>query len=409
MRVLQVVPGLSPNFGGPSVALTDMSRLLCERGVETLMIATNEDSQGRLDVPLGVPINYRGAQVLYCNVWPRTRYAFSASLARELRRLAPTFDVLHIHWLYNFSPLAAAWAAQRAGVPYLVTPAGSLDPNLMRKNRWLKAIYMRTLGGYITGRAAGIIYTTEAERRLANLPNRKVPTHVIPVGLDGRQYEALPVRGGFRARFPELVDKKVVMFLSRLHPQKGLDLLIQAFKEIGRRHERAHLLIVGADGNDYARQVKVWVQEAGLSSRVTFSGRVADELKVSAYVDCDIFVLPSRAENFGAVVTEAMACGCPVVISDRVNLCGEVAAADAGVVVPCSVEGVVAGLDRVLRDENLARRISANGQRLVRRRFTWEVAFEQLIPLYRQLAESGHNRRARSSSLVETGTIAPTR
>jgi glycosyltransferase involved in cell wall biosynthesis len=387
MKVLQVIPGTSTNFGGPSVALTDMSRLLCAKGIETSILTTNIDpAMGRMRVPLGVPTEQRGARVVYCNVWPRTRYAFSTSLARTLFQTAHLYDVIHIHWLYNFAPLAAAMAARRAKVPYVLQPNGSLDPNLMKKNRIFKKIYNSSIGKYIIENASGIIYTTQTEQRLASIPKDRIPSHIVPVGLDGEEYVRLPTRGRFRGQFPEFADKFIVLFLSRINHQKGLDLLIPAFRIVAAKHSRAHLVIAGSDGDGYGRQVRQWVGEAGLSNRVSFVGRVPDELKLAAYVDADLFVLPSYAENFGAVVTEALACRCPVVISNRVNICDEIAAAEAGIVTECTVASVADGMALVIESPDLARRLGQNGYDLVQRKFTWDVALEKMIPIYRELA-----------------------
>lgn len=386
MKVLQVVPGMSPNFGGPSTALTDLTRMLCERGIETTLLTTNADQFGRLDVPLGVPVDQRGARIIYFNIWPLGRYAFSPALAQTLFRIAYQYDVVHIYWLYNFSSLAAALAASWARVPYVLNPAGSLDPYLMQKNRAIKDIYITLLGNYIIRNASAIIFTSEGERRLASFRETHIPTHIVPVGLDWHNYANLPPRGLFRRQFSEIGDKPLILFLSRVSRQKGLDLLIQAVRKIAPKYPNAHLVIAGPDGEGYGVQVKQWVAEAGLESRVTFVGYIPDHLKLAAYVDCDVFVLPSYAENFGAVVTEALACKRPVVISNRVNICDEIASAEAGIVVECSADSVADGIGRVLGDPGLAERLGENGYEMVRQKFTWDAALDMLIPIYRGLA-----------------------
>lgn len=385
MNVLQVVPGISPRFGGPSVALTDLTRLMSERGVNATLLTTNADPVGRLDVPLGVPSHVRGASVTYYGVWPRGRYGFSMSLASAILRTARNYDLLHIHWLYNFSSVVAALAARRARVPFVVQPNGSLDPVLMRKNRLVKGAYLTLAGSSILRHASGLIFTTEAERRLAGSDAAKAPTYVVPVGLDWEAYAELPPCGLFRQEHPETEGKRLVLFLSRISRQKGLDLLIPAFRAVASTDPDAHLVIAGPDSEGYEAEVRRWVNTAGLGQRVTFAGRIPDALKLAAYVDCDVFVLPSHAENFGAVVTEALACARPVVISDRVNICDEVDSAGAGVVVRSSPDAVAAGICRVLRDPATARQMGQNGREFVQRRFTWDVALDSLIQIYREV------------------------
>jgi glycosyltransferase involved in cell wall biosynthesis len=386
LKVLQVVPGLSSRHGGPSIALTDMTRLLCENGIDASMIATNYDLQGRSDVELGVVTKQRGARVIYHDIWPVNRWAFSFSLARNLLRTARDYDVMHIHWLFNFSSIMAAFAARRAGIPYVFQPNGSLHPSLMRKNQGMKNCYIRLLGGYILRHAAAISFASEEEKRLAHAIPPGVPAHVIPIGLDWREYEKLPARGLFRGEYPELAGKTVILFLSRISRQKGLDLLIPAFKEVATKHPSAHLVLAGPDGEDYGKRVREWIKTGGLEQRVTLTGRLPEHLKLAAYVDSDVFVLPSWGENFGAVVTEAMACRLPVVISNEVNICHEVAAAEAGVVVECTAGSVAAGLDRVLTNLDAGRAMGNKGRNAVREKFTWDVALRQIIPLYQGLA-----------------------
>lgn len=381
------------------VALTDMTRLLCERGVDTVIETTNTDWGGRWEVPLGVPTNQRGSRVTYHNIWPVNRYAASIPLARVLLSTARKYDVLHIHWLYNFSCLAAAFAARRAGVPYVFQPNGSLDPHLMARNTSLKRIYIRFFGRYIIRNAAAIIFTTEAERAQAYGVPTSAVTRIFPIGLDWRDYASLPEKGKFRAQFPETQGKQLVLFLSRLSRQKGIDLLIPAFRDIAQRFPQAHLVLAGPDGEGYGNHVREWVASAGLQSRVTFTGRLSDALKLAAYVDSDIFVLPSHAENFGAVVTEALACELPVVISDHVNTCDAVARGRAGVIVKCDSTSVAAGLARLLADPALAREYGRNGRRLVQTEFTWDAALDRLIPLYRELA-AGRRPLVQESSLA---------
>ena len=393
MKVLHVLPGSSPAFGGPSVALPGLAQALTRRGVEACLFTTNADPGGRLDVPLGRPIDQAGATVVYFNVWPPGRYLVSIPLARALHRSLRQYDVAHIHWLYPFSSLATAVLARRMRVPYVLQFNGSLDPHLMKKNAAVKKAYMALAGRYIVDHASALIFTSEAERRHAVLGGVTVPSFVVPIGLHWADYATLPARGRFRKTFPEIKDRRIILFLGRISRQKGLDLLVAAFGTILAKHADAHLVIAGPDGEGYGRQVRQWVVDAGLERRVTFAGRVPNELKRAAYVDSDVFVLPSYAENFGATVTEALACRRPVVISDRVNICDEIARAEAGLVVACSPDAVADGVGRVLDDPALAERLSGNGYDLVQQMFTWDAALEVLLPIYETVAGWPTDRR----------------
>ena len=185
-----------------------------------------------------------------------------------------------------------------------------------------------------------------------------------------------------------------MLFLGRISRQKGVDLLVPAFQQVLQRHADTHLVVAGPDSEGLEQSLRHAVTQRGMGSHVTFAGRVPDNLKLAAYADAAVYVLPSYAENFGATVTEALACGRPVVITNRVNVCDEIAAADAGVVVDCSVDAVAAGLNRVLSDDALADRLGRNGRALVQRKFTWDAAFDTLIPLYQTVIAASRRRAA---------------
>lgn len=389
MKIAHIVPGISPNFGGPSVALIGLAHAQRELGVDAEIITTNADPAGRTDVPLGRPVEQQGARVTYYNVWPRGRYAFSPQLARALAQSVREYDLLHVHWLYNFSPLLASLLAARAAVPYVLQPNGSLHPGLMQKNALVKRAYLATLGRFVIRNASGIIFTSEAERDHAGVDCGRVPAHVVPVGLRWQEYAAPPPPGEFRAQYPHLADKRIVLFLGRVGRQKGLDLLVPAFQDVARCYPDAHLVIAGPDGEGYRAQVEAWVAEAGLESRVTFTGRLEGRTKLAAYVDCNVFVLSSHGENFGAAVTEAMACGKPVVVSDRVDIAEEIVRGGAGVMVSCTPESVAAGLSRLLDDPALAAGLGERGRALIQRKFTWEAAVPRLIGIYESVLERG--------------------
>ena len=387
MKVLQIVPAIPPRGGSPSVIIKGLAGALTRAGIQATVFTTNADGDSRLDVPLGQPVECEGAQLIYYNVRPKGNYAFSPDLALALWRQVSAFDLVHIHWLYNFAPLAGALLTHMRGVPYIVQPHGSLDPVMLRRNRrWVKKVYLRSMGRLQFNRASAVIFTSEQERKLAAHADISAPTFVVPIGLDLAEYSKLPESGEFRSQYPQLKDKRLVLFLSRLAWQKGLDLLVKSFRIVASRNPDAHLLIVGPDSEGYGNQVKRWVAEEGLDSRITFVGPLYGRMKLAVFVDSEVFVLASYMENFGAVVTEALACRKPVVISNRVNIADEIAASEAGVVVDCSADSVADGINQVLDNPDLAKRLGENGYELVRRKFTWDAALQQLVPIYRDLA-----------------------
>ena len=386
MRILHVVPGISPKYGGP-LYIPGLLRGLIRHGVDATLATTDNDPDGRLEVPLNVPVVRDGVPHVFHHVLPLGgRFGFAPSLVTTLRRTIASYDLVHVHWLYNFACVAAARAAVTAQVPFVVQPHASLDPHMRRKNRLLKDSYLATIGRPLLTRASAMVFTAEDERALASYGPRRAEW-VIPNGLDLSAYERLPAPGTFRAAFPA-VDGPFVLFLGRLSRQKGLDLLLPAFQRVARARPGLTLVLAGPDHEGYERHVRALAQELGVADRVLFSGMLTGDLKLSAFVDADLFVLPSYAENFGGAIIEALACGLPVVISDQVNIHRELSSAGAATVVKCSTDSVAAGLESVLSDAGSRNRIAALGPSLVRARYGWDAIIPTLIARYREAIAS---------------------
>src|SRR5205823_9077804 len=206
-----------------------------------------------------------------------------------------------------------------------------------------------------------------------------------PNGLDLADYARLPKLGAFRCRHPAIGEAPIVLFFGRLNFKKGLDILADAFARLGPRAAGAWLVIAGPDGG-YRAATEGFVDAAGIRDRPIFTGLLQGEDKLAALADADLFVLPSYSENFGIAVIEAMACGLPVVISDRVNIWREVAEARAGLVVDCDAEAVARALAAVLDDAPDAAAMAERAARLVAERFTWAAAADRMLDVYRHIA-----------------------
>jgi glycosyltransferase involved in cell wall biosynthesis len=383
MRVLQVAPSISPNTGAPA-NITTFVRYLLKYGVEATVLTTNAEINGHKFLPLKEHIVQDGVSCIVHPVSPLgRRWKFAPSLVSTLVSTVSSYDLVHIHWLYDFSSLAAARAALAMDVRFVVQPHGSLDPHLFRTNRLLKRAYLATAGRPLLSRAAAVIFTAEQERRLAAYPVAR-PSWVVPVGLDMTRFESLPPRGTFRRAYPA-VGGPFLLFLGRLSPQKGLDLLLHSFRRILHMRGNLWLVLAGPDYRGYEAKLRRLAADLGIAHRVVFTGLVGHAVKLSAFVDAELFVLSSYAENFGGGITEALACGLPVVISDQVNIHQELAAANAATVVRCTVESVAGGIQGALGDPGLRRHMSVRGPELVRAHYTWDAVVPMLINKYREV------------------------
>lgn len=391
MKVLQVTPDVSPMLGGTTTAALNLCRALVRAGVGTTLVSTDLDEVGTWR-PAYAPKTLAATSVpnegfdIHCfaTSWP-SRLGVSRGLARFLREHAGEFDLIHIHRLYRFSTQSAIWHARKSGVPYFISPHGVLLPYHRRRRRLRKLAYDTAVQNTGLRHAAAIHYATTYEKRLAPPWLDTVPSIVIPNGINPDEFAHLPAAGSFRSLHPELRGQRLVVFLGRIAPQKGLDLLIEAFSSIASSLKDVHLVIAGPDYQGHRTLVQAWVEKANIKGRTTLLGALFGSDRMALLSDSDVCVLPSYAENFGIAAVEALACRVPLVISDRVGIWEEVRSAAAGLVVPCRADALYRAMRRILTNPALGARVAENGFNLATKRFTWDVAARDMARAYESI------------------------
>jgi glycosyltransferase involved in cell wall biosynthesis len=346
MRILHVIADLAQERGGPAEACIHMARGLAERGHEVRVLATDRGMR-RGQAPWWA--ESLGGVRLDIDLFPLQFPAFFATslpLGRAIEAAVRTADVVHLHSLYLFHDAVTGRYCRKFGVPYIVRPHGTLDPYIWRRHRMRKRIVEFLFQDRVLQGAAAIHYTTEEEMRLAALHARNAKGFVVPIGLDFAAFAPRP-SDRFRARWKEVGNRRILLFLGRLHPKKGLDVLAEAFAAMATARDDVHLVVAGPD--DGAREpTEAALRRLGVRDRTTFTGMLRGEDKLDAFYAADVFLLPSYSENFGIAVVEAMACGVPVVVSDQVNLWREVVG--AGAAVPCEAPAVATAATKLLDD-----------------------------------------------------------
>jgi glycosyltransferase involved in cell wall biosynthesis len=255
-----------------------------------------------------------------------------------------------------------------------------LDPWSLSQKRWKKRMALALGYRAALNRAAFLHVLNADEQRLIAPLQLTTRSVVLPNGVFIEELEPLPSRGAFRTRHPSLGAAPFVLFLSRLHPKKGLDVLAEAFAEVARRRSDVHLVVAGPDDGaqgDFQRRVTA----AGIGSRVQVVGPLYGRDKLAALVDAACFCLPSRQEGFSVAITEALACGVPVVISEACHF-PEVAAAGAGVVVALEPSRIAEALELTLAHPAQAARMGAAGSALVRANYTWDAIAAKTLSAY---------------------------
>jgi glycosyltransferase involved in cell wall biosynthesis len=249
-----------------------------------------------------------------------------------------------------------------------------------------KAIYWRLAEHRVLRDARSVLFTCEQERILAERSFRpfRCREAIVPIGIRGPVGDPGSQRRLFLDRFPELEGKRLLLFVSRIHRKKGCDLLIEGFGAIAREHPDLHLVMVGPDETGWQAELQHRASALGLGGRITWTGMLGGDLKWGAFHAAHAFALPSHAENFGIVVAEAMACGLPVLISNKVNIWREIAADGAGLVAEDDLEGTTAMLRRWLSCSPEGHETMAlNARRSFSDRFHVRRATTQLIDTLR--------------------------
>jgi glycosyltransferase involved in cell wall biosynthesis len=385
LKVLHVIPSVSPMRGGPSVLVRTIARSLARAGLEVHIAATDDNGQDRLDVPHGTPVLEEGPTYWY---FPRqTRfYTFSWPLSWWLSRHVRDYDLVHIHGLFSFATLPAALWASRSGVPYIVRPLGTLNRWGMRnRHPLLKKLSFRLIESRILAGAAVVHYTSQQEQLEAAELGIVQKSVVIPNPVDETVGHSMHVPGRFRALYPQLADRTVILFLSRLDAKKGLDLLLPAFGRVREQHPEVALVIAGNGDPGFVAALQQDATRLGIASDIIWTGFLAGEKKAALLTDANVFTLPSYSENFGMAVAEAIATGLPVVVSDQVGIHREILNAQAGLVVPCTVEELARALIQLVANSPLRSQMGENGTCLSRSLYSLDAVTGKLMNLYAEL------------------------
>lgn len=379
LRILHVVSAYYPavRYGGPIRSVHGLAAALAHRGHDVHVYTTSIDGDADLDVPLDRPVSLDGVSVHYFRVPALRRLWWSPSLGRRLRESIGDFDVVHIHAVFLWPMLAAARAAARAGVPYVLSPRGMLIQDVIsRKSRWVKTAWINLFERKTLSQAAAVHVTAElegAELRAMGLPSRHIAC--IPNGVDWPRAH-LPLRDGPYSALPE----RYVLFLSRISWKKGLDRLITAWQWV----RDVPLVIAGNDDESYRPQLQELARSLGISERVIFIGSVVDTHKWALYEHAQLFVLPSYSENFGNVVAEAMAMSCPVVLTAEVGIASIVAATGAGLVVDGAPEKLATAIRDLLADPQRRAEMGRRGAAVAKAQLSWSGVASAAEDLYRQ-------------------------
>lgn len=345
MKILHVISSVDPKSGGPIEGVRQLHKPIYELGATVDVVCCDPP-----DAPWLANCALRNVYALGPS---RLGYAYTSKLLPWLRENSSRYDAVIVNGLWQYTSFATWRALRKTKVPYFVFTHGMLDP-WFKKNYPLKHLkkwlYWPWAEYRVLRDARAVIFTCEDERILARKSFwlYQVNEAVTCYGTAKPPSNSTELANLFFSANPSLKGKRLALFLSRIHEKKGCDLLIDAFAKVADKDSNLQLVIAGPDQNGLVSDLKAQAQKLGISDRITWSGMLQGEMKWGAFYAAEVFVLPSHQENFGIVVAEALACGKPVLISNKVNIWREIEADGAGIVANDTLEGTTSLFDRWL-------------------------------------------------------------
>ncbi len=376
MRLLHVIHSMNPAGGGPVESLTRVAGIMARDGHSTEVLCLDAPGASWLgNLPFTVHALGPG----------KGAYGYTPDLVPWLRDHASRYDTVVVRGIWQYTSFACWQALRNSGTPYVVFPHGMLDPWFKRAyplKHLKKWMYWPWADYRVLRDAAAVLFTCEEERILARQSfwlyrcNEVVVNYGAAVPSADRDAQ----ESAFFALHPHLKGKRVALFLGRIHSKKGCDLLIEAFFQILADDPNWHLVIAGPDQVGWRSRLMELASELAVEHLITWPGMISGDVKYGAIKAAEVFVLPSHQENFGIAVAEALACGTPVLISDKVNIWREVQQDGAGIVARDDVAGTCSLLRSWIEMSPQQRStMRENARQCFERRFHIEKAAESLV------------------------------
>ncbi|MBA2526455.1 MAG: glycosyltransferase [Pyrinomonadaceae bacterium] len=373
---------MSRQSGGPSQAILPMCRALRDKGVDVLLATTDSGING--SPALERITSYQGLPVIFFRKQLGASFKYSRPFSLWLDKNVASYDLLHIHAVFNHACIAAARASRVNRVPYIVRPLGTLDPWSMRQKSLRKGVFWHAGIKRMLTKAAGIHYTAKGEQETVEQSLKLNHGIVVPLGIETRATERPKAETDSSGQFGWLREHPYILVLSRLLPTKGLDILLDAFLSLikCKEFQSWRLVLAGEGPAGYVESLKRRASELRAGDRVVFPGWLDGEKKEAALMNASLLALPSHHENFGLCVMESLAYGVPVLISPHVNLAPDVEIAGAGWVAAVRRDSLEAALAEALGSARERQKRGEAGRNLALN-FAWPVIAGRLCDAYR--------------------------
>ncbi|MBD2292366.1 glycosyltransferase [Anabaena sphaerica FACHB-251] len=393
MKVLMVIPALGNVYGGPTKIVIELAESVAKLGISVDIVATNANGSTNLDVPLNQWVIENYYRLQYFTYLDLLDYKFTGSMTKWLFKNVSNYDIVHTNAIFSYPVLAAHWACQFRKVPYIATPHGMMEPWALAYKAWKKKLYFNLLEKPSLQTAKAMQMTASTEARHINTFGLKIPLVFVPNGIHSKDFEFLPSPDIFYQKFPETRNKTLIIFLGRIDPKKGLDLLAPAFAKAHRKFPDTHLIVAGPDNTGFLPTAENYFIEAGCKNAVTFTGMLTGEMKYAALAAANIYVAPSYSEGFSMSVLEGMAAGLPCVITTGCNF-PEAGMANVASIVDIDVEQIANALIQLLQDSQAAKKMGDRARQFILENYTWDSVASKMVSVYQEIINDGTVKNA---------------
>jgi glycosyltransferase involved in cell wall biosynthesis len=385
MRILHVIRTIDAAQGGPVEVVRQLCMIFAAAGEDAEVVSLDSPSFVQLcQFPSNVHALGPGKGV----------YGYAPQVTHWLKANHSRFDAVVVHGIWDYIALAVHKALVGTKTPYAIFTHGMLDPHFKKRyplKHLKKSLYWHLFLGRVIRSAGAVYFTCEEEKILArkSFYGYKVREMVVPLGTLGPDCDVPVAAEQFFARWPELRGKRIAIFLGRIHPKKGIDILIQAFADTLAEEKDWHLLIAGPDQIGCQKYLEAIAVERGVQDRITWTGMLSSPLKWGALAASEVFVLPSHQENFGVAIAESLAVCLPVIVSTKVNIWREIENAGAGFVGADTIKATSASLRSwaaIPREEIAGFRCRA--RRCFEAHFDFQATSKKALEIFGTLASS---------------------
>jgi glycosyltransferase involved in cell wall biosynthesis len=381
MRILIFTPYIGANYGGIGKAVRGIASGLGSQGVDVDVVTTDANNLEKMAILLNRWIDDNNYKIRYFPCWHKHDFVWSWSLISWLIGHLQDYDLVHTNTV--FAPIVSFvhYLCRIKGIPYIMTPHGMLEPWALSYKAVKKRLYYNFFEKQLLEKANAIHVIADREAKNINsLGLHNIAT--INNGIYCHKFTKLPDAEVFYQKFPATRNKRIILFLGRIDPKKGLDLLALAFGQVYSKFPQTHLVIAGPNSIGYLKTVQDYFAHNACLDAVTFTGMLTGELKYAALAAANLYIAPSYSEGFSISILEGMAAGKPCIITTGCNF-PEAAHAQAACVVEINALAIEYALIECLSHPEQAQKMGARAREFIVQNYTWESAAQKLVEVYK--------------------------